>query len=453
MFSTLASVDVYRDAVNTLINQHIAVADWVRNNLPHDVRVGVHDAGVIRYYGGHPTYDLIGLTTAEGAIPWRHGSGSVFELMEQSQMRPGYLAIYPDVFSIPYLAMTDIFTEELFRTEVPDYAVTSAGPVQGVWRADWTLADSGAKFYQPDILSRMKGLTLVDTLDVADLDDEAAHQVEWWHDARRPGFPTEVQQMSYRVSPEQVVLDGGRLLTGGIAFDVVTNPGEPLWLIARLHAHEAGAVEVKVNGHTLGMWRYPPVPGQWLETAYHVPATMITAQETHVQLSADGDYPGFLHYAPYSYWFLQGEPDNAQPQIAHHVAASFGEDINLMGFDLTKQVWHPGDIVPVTCYWTTVASTPSDAKVFLHLYNTEGNLGPQSDGWAFYGTRAPYTWTPNETVADPRLLALPADMEPGIYSIEVGLYLPDEATRLTAYLNGDRQHKDRVQLVTIEVEE
>ncbi|RLI53239.1 MAG: hypothetical protein DRP09_16200, partial [Candidatus Thorarchaeota archaeon] len=107
-------------------------------------------------------------------------------------MRPDYFAIYPDAFSIPYLAATDLFAQQLFLVNVPDYGVASAEPVQGVWRADWRLADSGEQFYQPDVLAHTGGLTLVDALDVADMDDEAAHDVTWWQETRRPGFPTEV---------------------------------------------------------------------------------------------------------------------------------------------------------------------------------------------------------------------------------------------------------------------
>ena len=444
-------VHSYRSAVRTIARQQLAVADWVREHLPADARVGVHDAGSLRYVSDRPTYDLIGLTTADAAIAWRHGAGSVFELMEHSPMRPDYFAIYPDAFSIPYLAATDLFAEEMFRAEVPDYAVISAGPVQGVWRADWSLADSGVRFYQPDILARTAGLRQVDALDVADLDDEAAHQVEWWQDVLRPGFPTEVWQMVYRVLPEQEVLDGGRLLTGGMAFDVRTEPGEPLCIVARLHAQQAGAVRVEVDGRDMGRWAYPAVPGQWLETIFPVPAESITSVQTHLVLRVDADNPDFRHYAPYYFWFLQGEPETRPFEIGQRMEVVFDGGIRLLGFDLPEGVWRPGDRVPVTLYWEATMATDSNVKVFLHLYDAEGNLGPQSDGWAYYDTRPPYTWWPGEVVADPRAVPLPPELVSGRYSLEVGLYHPDGSGRLLAYLGGERQAEDRVVLTVIEV--
>jgi len=437
--STHAALTAFRRAVQTTARQQLALADWIREHLPPEARVGVHDTGSLRYLGERPTYDLVGLTTAETTRAWRHGAGSLFEQMERSSDRPDYFAIYPDVFSIPYLAATDLFAQELFRVEVPDYAVASAGPVQGVWRADWRLAGSGDRFYQSDILARTRGLRLVDRLDVADLADEAAHRLRWWHTVRRPGFPTEVYQMRYRTDPGVEVLDGGRLVTGGMAFQVQTQSREPLWIVARLHAREAGAVRVVVNGQEVGWWAYPPLPGEWLESLFVVPAEVVTGRRTEVRLIVDADNPDFRHYAPYHFWFLQGEPRQEPLSIARPLDVAFrspaggGEgmpDLRLLGFDLARSTLHPGEALSLTLYWQATAPVTSTAKVFIHLYDAQGRLGPQTDGWAVFGTRPPYTWAVGEVIADRRRVTLPPDLPPGRYSLEVGLY--DERGRLPA---------------------
>jgi hypothetical protein len=447
------AVRIYRAAVRTVIDQQLAVATWIRENLPAGARVGVHDTGSLRYVGERPTYDVIGLTTAGAAIPWRHGAGSVYEHMEHSPMRPDYFAIYPDVFSIPYLAATDLFAEELFRVNVPDHRVASAGPVQGIWRADWRLAGSGQRFYQPDVLSRTTGLRVVDRLDVADLADEAAHDLVWWQDAQRTGFPTEVWQLSYPMLPDREVLDGGRLLTGGMTFDLTARPGEDLWLVARLHAQQGGAVEVLVNGERVGRWAYPPVAGRWLETLFHVPSTHVTTTRTQITLRVVSEGADFRHYAPYFLWALQGEPEEVAVEIEHPLHADFDAGLTLLGYDLPGQVFHPGDVLPVTLYWRATRPVEVDAKVFLHLYTEGGELGPQSDGWAYHGTRPPYTWAPGEIVADPHFISLPADLPPGRYSLEAGLYYVDGSGRLQAMLDGVVQVEGRVPLTIVEVHE
>ncbi|MBN1953664.1 MAG: hypothetical protein JW900_01330 [Anaerolineae bacterium] len=453
LWSTGYYAGVYRRAVDTVARQQLRLADWLRENLPPDARVGVHDTGSLRYVGQRPTYDLIGLTTAGATVAWRHGAGSVYEAMESSPMRPDYFAIYPDVFSIPYLAATDLFAQELFRVEVPEALVASAGPLQGVWRADWRLADSGAAFYQPDVQQRVAGLALVDRLDVADLADEAAHGLEWWQEERRPGFPTEVWQMACCSLPAAEVLDGGRLLTGGLAFDVATRPGVPLWIVARLHSQGRGSVSVAVDGVEVGHWAHPPLPGCWLETVFPVAGERIVGERTRILLRVDAGGPDASHYAPYTFWFLQGAGDQVEPQVPHRLDVLFAQELSLLGFDLPQQSWHPGDSLPVTTYWQAAAPSDSEAKLFVHLYDARGVLGSQADGWPVSGTRPPYTWLPGEVVVDLRWLALPPDLPPGRYSVEVGLYHPDGSGRLAAGRDGGVYPEGRVPLLTVDVVE
>ena len=450
LLSTYHALIAFRQVTQTVTQQQLVLADWLRDNLPAGARVGVHDSGSLRYVGEHPTYDLVGLTTAEATRAWRHGAGSVFEQMEHSSYRPDYFAIYPGVFSISYLAATDLFDQELFRVEVSDYAVVSAGPVQRVWQADWRLAGSGERMAQPDILARTQGLTLVDTLDVADLADEAAHRFRWWHNARHSGFPTEVYQMRYRAPPRVEVLDGGRLVSGGMAFRVQTQADQPLWIAARLHAQQAGAVQIVVNGRQVGWWAYPHLPGEWLETLFLIPAAAIVGEQTEIRLEVDVIDAHFRHYAPYHFWFWQGQSQGEPAHVSHPLDVTFDRDLHLLGFDLSEDAVHPGQVLSATLYWRTDALVESDAKVFLHLYDVQGNLGSQTDGWPVFGTRPPYTWQVNETVSDPQTLLLPPDLPPGHYILKVGLY--DKEGRLTP-TSGTKEAflEKRVPLAEIEI--
>src|SRR5919107_102246 len=63
--------------------QQVSVGYWIRENLPPGASVGVNDAGAMRYYGGHRTVDLIGLTTNGLALPTRNGVGSLYETLEK----------------------------------------------------------------------------------------------------------------------------------------------------------------------------------------------------------------------------------------------------------------------------------------------------------------------------------------------------------------------------------
>jgi hypothetical protein len=444
------SVDVYYRAVYTVTNQQLALADWIDANLPSDVRVGVHDTGAIRYVGRRPTYDMIGLTTRDAATPWRHGAGAAYEQLEDVQAQPDYFATYPDAFSIPYLAATDLFAVELFRAEVPNFAITSAGPTQAVFRADWHLAGSGDRMHQADVQRLTQAMALVDDLDLADLEDEAAHALTFWEDEVYSGFPTEVQQFFYRTDPTIEVLDGGRQVTGGLAFQMATLPGRPLLLVARIHADQAGAVRVLVDGRDLGRWRFPAALGQWLETAFLVPAETVTQDGTEIRLEVDAQNPDFRYLSLYYVWAWQGQPNPITVDSQHALPAKLGDAIALVGYDLPTHTYAPGESIDLTLYWHALAQPQEDAKVFVHLYDPSGEVVTQQDHRPYYDTRPPYTWSPGEYVADPYTLIIPPHLLPGQYTIGVGMYHPDTQVRLP--VNTDPAHTlpdDRIRLDTI----
>jgi hypothetical protein len=457
--STLRARELYRLSASTVTRQHLVIADWIRDNLPPDVRIGVHDTGVIRYVGQRPTYDIIGLSTQGAATAFRHGSGAIFERLEHSTARPTYFASYPDAVSLPYLAATDVFAVELFRTEVPDF-VNAAGPVQAVYRTDWSLAGSGDHLYQADMLRRTQGLTLTDRIDLADLEDEAAHNLTFWEGAVRPGFPTEVQQYHYRTDPAAEVLDGGRLVNGGLAFQLAALPHQPTLLIARIHPMQAGAVRVIVDGHDLGLWRYPALPGEWLETAFPVPADVVTQDKVDVRLEVDMTDPSFHHFALYYLWVWQGDSTPLAPSPKESLSARLANVIELLGFDLFSTDWghaplepyRPGESILLMLYWRAAARPTEDAKVFIHLYDQSGEIVAQEDHRPYYGTRPPYTWSADEVLDDPYTLVLPPDLPPGRYSLGVGMYGPITGARLPVAVTADHMLSDnRVLLGTIDV--
>jgi hypothetical protein len=457
--SSLQARSTYQQAIRTISKQHLVVADWIRDNLPSDARVGVHDTGAIRYVGQRPTYDMIGLTTQSAATAWRHGAGAVFERMEHSPARPDHFATYPDVFSLPYLAATDIFAVELFRAEVPDFVVASAGPVQAVYRADWRLAGSGDRLYQADVLRRTEGLTLLDRLDLADLEDEAAHDLSFWEGTVRSGFPTEVQQYRYRTDATIEVLDGGRLVNGGLAFRVAVRPGQPVLLTARLHPAQAGAVRVIIDDHDLGLWRYPAQPGAWLETAFFIPAAALTQDRPEIHLQVETADPAFRHFALYHLWVWGGEPTPFEPNPTHRLSARLGDAVELIGYDqstgqLANQptLYQPGETIQLVLYWRAVAKPTDDAKVFVHLYNQEGETVTQRDHRPYRGTRPPLTWSPGETLEDPYTLVLPSELPPGRYTLAVGMYDATTGVRLPITVATEHQLSDnRILLGTFEV--
>lgn len=69
----------------------------------------------------------------------------------------------------------------------------------------------------------------------------------------------------------------------------------------------------------------------------------VTSSHTRVTLRVDAENADFRHYAPYYFWFLQGEAKIVSAEAEHRVSAVFGGEIRLLGFDLPVQECHPGD--------------------------------------------------------------------------------------------------------------
>jgi hypothetical protein len=278
--------------------QQVSIGYWIRENLPPGARVGVNDVGAMRYYGGHPTVDLIGLTTNGLALPTRNGIGSLYEALEKmpEEKRPDYFAIYPTWF--PGFDGSGVLDQEIARFSLssrPDTAGIVGGSEVVVSRADWGLAHSGETF-------RGEG-TVKDTLDVADLGSEREHDYEM----RMPLIGLEPDNLLTRDrSPNgEVVLDGGRGLPGAEEFTVRgLSRNHPVEVVMRTTSAPF-ALQVQADGKHLGEWDFQPSgSSEWQEATFTIPAESVRTGSLRVRLSPPQDAPLETHTA-YHYWFVQ----------------------------------------------------------------------------------------------------------------------------------------------------
>jgi hypothetical protein len=277
--------------------QQVSVGYWIRENLPPGARVGVNDVGAMRYYGGHPTVDLIGLTTNGLALPSRNGLGSLYETLEKmpEEKRPDYFAIYPTWF--PGFEASGVLEQEIARFSLssrPEVAGIVGGSEVAVFRADWGLARSGETF-------RGEG-TVRDTLDVADLENEREHDYEM----RMPLIGLEpANLLTQKRSPDgEVVLDGGRGLPGAEEFTITgLSPNRSVEMVMRTSSAPF-ALQVQADGEHLGEWTFQPSGSRWQEATFTIPAQAVRSGSLRVRLSPSEDAPLETHTA-YHYWFVQ----------------------------------------------------------------------------------------------------------------------------------------------------
>ena len=446
----------YSTETRTIVAQQGDLADWLRANTPEDALVAVHDVGVMRFLGERATYDVVGLTTTGMAEVTRTGPGAIYERLEQVQ--PDYYAVYPER-TLPYYgvdAAPVLYGEVLHTVQLEDWwsRYTSAEAGQIISRPDWSEVGLAEAPQQPHLLDRLTGWTLTDTLDVADVDSEKAHEYTWWHTIRSEDFLTLPRRMAYHDAPQLTVTDAVRQLTGGERFTLHTpRVGQALLLVGRFHVPVDTTVRVHVGTVDAGLWKLPALPGEWLESAFLLPPGIVQASETTISLTVEGAPEGALFSAGH-YWAYQGQPDVLPPAPGTISGAAFAEVALLRGFDLPGRSFAAGDVIPLTLHWQAIDPPRADHRVFVHLMDPtndspEGILA-QADGLPGGGTYPFWVWAPEEAYSDTMLVAIPPEAAPGRYQLLLGVYDGASGERLPI-VGGDDFGASRLILATITI--
>ena len=301
-------IQIYAENTSDISHQQVAVARWIRENIPEDSIVALNDAGAIGYYGGHKVYDLVGLVTNGASLPFRHGTGAIFERIDSlpAAERPDYFVIFPEWFAFP----EGQFLTEIFRTQLHRTSITGVSFV--VYRADYAVAENDDV---PSVdHSEGERWAMVDSLDSAHLEDEARHnyrQIDLYPRGPRLAPVTVLREWSYATYPERRVLDGGRVILGAEEFSVDTEQGKALKVVMRTDAFFPITLNVYANSRYLGEWSYDRQGEAWVEPSFIVPAEYIHGDKTRIRLvMREEDLLAGRDYAPFHYWFYQ--PSKAQ---------------------------------------------------------------------------------------------------------------------------------------------
>lgn len=115
---------------------------------------------------------------------------------------------------------------------------------------------------------------------------------------------------------------------------------------------------------------------------------------------------------------------------------NFGDQVNLLGFDLNRQTLLAGKTFDLTAYWGARQPLTTDYSVLAqlvdderHLYAAQDNLHP--------GGLPTTRWEPWGFVQDSHAIRVPSGTPPGDYFLIVGLYDPVTWSRLPVLEGGD----------------
>jgi hypothetical protein len=112
------------------------------------------------------------------------------------------------------------------------------------------------------------------------------------------------------------------------------------------------------------------------------------------------------------------------PPMAAEVRANFGDELLLLGYDFPERRTQPGGTLPITLYWQAL-------HPMAHHYIISNHLLASADLQQWGGRdRAPQDyystllWAPGEVVRDDYQVPVSPDAPPGVYRLDLGVYLP-----------------------------
>lgn len=108
------------------------------------------------------------------------------------------------------------------------------------------------------------------------------------------------------------------------------------------------------------------------------------------------------------------------PRLANPVGASFGNAVQLAGYELTQPAT-ASDPLAVTLIWQAQANPAHSYTVFVHLLDAAGNIVAQSDALPASGY-VTNDWRAGEVVRDEHALIPQEPLPAGQYSLVAGLY-------------------------------
>jgi hypothetical protein len=134
------------------------------------------------------------------------------------------------------------------------------------------------------------------------------------------------------------------------------------------------------------------------------------------------------------------------PLTPHPLTATLGDQVRLLGYDLSEETFRPGDTLILTLYWQAQTEIDRDYTVFTHLVGADGSTTGQRDSHPVGGTYPTSLWVSGEVVADVYEIQIRADAAPGDHWLKVGMYIAENGYRLPT---GDAGDAITLQMITV----
>lgn len=125
---------------------------------------------------------------------------------------------------------------------------------------------------------------------------------------------------------------------------------------------------------------------------------------------------------------------------------AFGDQLELIGYDVRKPVVEPGKNIRLTTYWRAKERGLAPLSFFVHVLNDQGDIVEQWDGYSY----APRYVQPGDIIVQVHFIPVSTQLPAGHYRLQLGLYQSLTGQRVPIVLEGE-PIADRVWLQTVEV--
>ncbi|MBX3192560.1 MAG: hypothetical protein KF819_36585 [Labilithrix sp.] len=277
-------IDDVAQSASGIDRQQATLGRWADANLPRDARIGVNDTGAIAYFGNRRTFDVVGLTTPSEGRHWVAGAASRLEHYERMRKTspaslPTHFIVYPE-----WMSCDPVLGRTLQEAVVTDSSILG-GQTMRAYEARWDHLGTG------DAPWTRHG-AILDDVDVADLESEAAHAYQLL------GAREGEQEAEESNAPDgSIVVDGGRTKRTRDRFVARVTGSRGARLIGRVRASGSTVLHVHAAGREIAALTLEA--GPWTEIEADVPASA-ASENTPFEIIADG-----ATFTSFHWWLVE----------------------------------------------------------------------------------------------------------------------------------------------------
>jgi hypothetical protein len=111
-------------------------------------------------------------------------------------------------------------------------------------------------------------------------------------------------------------------------------------------------------------------------------------------------------------------------EYPNSMQVDFGQQVELLGYEMSPRSILPGEAITVTLVWRATAPFAEDYSVFLNALRPTQRISAQDTSKPLRDTFSTKNWPVGHVITDVRVLQFPPTAKPGELDVEVGWFLP-----------------------------